>query len=103
MCFEDVPPYPWDFVDHWKLRQGKSIESTTVPKSHSSGRLALAARPVPPGPARSSKSSRERFRRAKQISKVVFQVQEGPEGSDRVERWPEKLRRMAKIFSRQTQ
>jgi hypothetical protein len=30
--------------------------------------------------------------------KVVFQVQEGPEGSDRVERWPEKLRRMARYF-----
>ena len=30
--------------------------------------------------------------------KVVFQVQEGPEGSERVERWPEKLRRMAKYF-----
>ena len=30
--------------------------------------------------------------------KVVFQVHEGPEGSDRVERWPEKLRRMAKYF-----
>ena len=30
--------------------------------------------------------------------KVVFQVQEGPEGNERVERWPEKLRRMARYF-----
>ena len=30
--------------------------------------------------------------------RVVFQVQEGPEGSERVERWPEKLRRMARYF-----
>ena len=30
--------------------------------------------------------------------KVVFQVQEGPEGSEKVERWPEKLRRMARYF-----
>ena len=25
--FRDVPPYPWAFVEQWKLRQGKSIES----------------------------------------------------------------------------
>jgi hypothetical protein len=30
--------------------------------------------------------------------KVVFQVHEEPEGSERVERWPEKLRRMARYF-----
>jgi hypothetical protein len=29
---------------------------------------------------------------------VVFQVQEGPEGNERGDRWPEKLRRMARYF-----
>ncbi len=31
--FRDVPPYPWGFVDQWKLRQGKSIESKLSRKS----------------------------------------------------------------------
>ena len=51
---------------------------------------------------RQAQSKLKEFERAFQAGeanlKVVFQVHEGPEGSDRVERWPEKLRRMAKYF-----
>ena len=94
--FRDVPPYPWSFVDQWKLRQGKSIESKLSRKTLERA-LALHQ-----GQYRQAQPKLKEFERALQASeanlKVVFQVHEGPEGSDRVERWPEKLRRMARYF-----
>ena len=54
------------------------------------------------GQYRQAQPKLKEFERAFQAGeanlKVVFQVQEGPEGSERVERWPEKLRRMARYF-----
>ena len=54
------------------------------------------------GQYRQAQQKLKEFERAFQAGeanlKVVFQVQEGPEGSERVERWPEKLRRMARYF-----
>jgi hypothetical protein len=94
--FRDVPPYPWGFVDQWKLRQGKPIESKL---SRRALERALALHQVQ---YRQAQSKLKEFERAFQAGeanlKVVFQVHEGPEGSDRVERWPEKLRRMARYF-----
>jgi hypothetical protein len=94
--FRDVPPYPWGFVDQWKLRQGKSIESKLSRKTLE---RALALRQVQYRKAQAKLKEFERaFQKGEANLKVVFQVHEGPEGSDRVERWPEKLRRMARYF-----
>jgi hypothetical protein len=94
--FRDVPPYPWGFVDQWKLRQGKSIESKLSRKSLE---RAMALHQAQYRQAQSKLKEFERAFQAGEASlKVVFQVHEGPEGSDRIERWPEKLRRMAKYF-----
>jgi hypothetical protein len=94
--FRDVPPYPWSFVDNWKLRQGKSIESKLSRKTLERA-LALHQAQY-----RQAQPKLKEFERAFQAGeanlKVVFQVHEGPEGSDRIERWPEKLRRMARYF-----
>ena len=94
--FRDVPPYPWGFVDQWKLRQGRSIESKLSRKSLERAMALHHAQ------YRQAQPKLKEFERAFQAGeanlKVVFQVHEGPEGSDRIERWPEKLRRVAKYF-----
>ena len=50
-------------------------------------------------PSKGSKKFERALQAGEANLKVVFQVQEGPEGNKRAERWPEKLRRMAKYFS----
>ena len=94
--FRDVPPRQWDFVNVWKLRQGKTFK-TSLPGPSIRRALALQQ-----GQYREAQPKLKEFERAFQAGeanlKVVFQVHEGPEGSDRIERWPEKLRRMAKYF-----
>jgi hypothetical protein len=54
------------------------------------------------GHYRQAKRKLKEFERAFQAGeanlRVVFQVHEGPEGRERAERWPEKLRRIARYF-----
>jgi hypothetical protein len=92
----DVPPRRWDFVDNWKLRQGKPIK-TNLPGPSLRRALALQQ-----GEYRQAQPKLKEFERAFQAGeanlKVVFQVHEGPEGGGKAERWPEKLRRMARYF-----
>ena len=92
----DLPPRQWDFVNVWKLRQGKTF------KANLPGPSIRRARALQQGHYRQAQQKLKAFERAFQAGeanlKVVFQVQEGPEGSERVERWPEKLRRMARYF-----
>jgi hypothetical protein len=94
--WRDVPPRQWDFVNIWKLRQGKTFKKPF-------GRPAIQrAMALQQGQYRQAQQKLKQFERAFRAGeanlKVVFQVQEGPEGSVSVERWPEKLRRIAKYF-----
>jgi hypothetical protein len=94
--WRDVPPRQWDFVNTWKLRQGKTFKT---PLGAPTIQRAMA---LQQGHYRQAKQKLKGFERAFQTGeanlKVVFQVQEGPEVSERVERWPVKLRRMARYF-----
>jgi hypothetical protein len=94
--WRDVAPRQWDFVNVWKLRQGKSIKTVLGP---STIQRALS---LQQGYYRQAEPKLKEFERVFQAGKanlrVVFQVHEGPEGSERAERWPEKLRRMARYF-----
>jgi hypothetical protein len=94
--WRDVAPRQWDFVNAWKLRQGKTIKTVIGP---STIQRAMA---LQQGQYRQAQQKLKEFDGAFQAGeanlKVVFQVQEGPEGSEKVERWPEKLRRMARYF-----
>ena len=94
--WRDVPPRQWDFVNIWKLRQGKTFKT---PLGAPTIQRAMA---LQQGQYRQAQQKLKEFERAFQAReanlKVVFQVQEGSEGSERVERWPEKLRRMARYF-----
>jgi hypothetical protein len=94
--WRDVAPRQWDFVNIWKLRQGKTFKT---PLGAPTIQRAMA---LQQGQYRQAQQKLKEFERAFQAGeanlKVVFQVQEGPEVSERVERWPEKLRRMARYF-----
>jgi hypothetical protein len=94
--WRDVAPRQWDFVNAWKLRQGKAIKTVLGP---STIQRAMA---LQQGQYRQAQQKLKEFDRAFRAGeanlKVVFQVQEGPEGSEKAERWPEKLRRMARYF-----
>ena len=93
--WRDVPPRQWDFVNIWKLRQGKRFKTSL-------GATIQRAMKLQKGQYRRAQQKLKEFEKAFCAGganlKVVFQVQEGPEGSERVERWPEKLRRMARYF-----
>jgi hypothetical protein len=93
--WRDVPPRQWDFVNIWKLRQGKTFK-TNLPSPSIRRALALQQ-----GEYRQAEPKLKEFERALQAGeanlRVVFQVHEGPEGG-KVERWPEKLRRLARYF-----
>ena len=95
-AWRDVAPHQWDLVNVWKLRQGKA---SGTPLGSSSIQRAMA---LEQGHYRQAERKLKEFERAFQAGKanlrVVFQVQEGPEGSERAERWPEKLRRIARYF-----
>ncbi len=94
--WRDVAARQWDFVNVWKLRQGRTFK-TNLPDP--SIRRALALQQGQYRQAQPKLKEFERALRAGEVNlKVVFQVQEGPEGSERAERWPEKLRRMARYF-----
>ena len=94
--FRDEPPRQWDFVNTWKLRQGKTF------KTRLGGRTIRGAMALQQGQYRQAQQKLKEFERAFQAAeanlRVVFQVREGPEGNETVERWPEKLRRMARHF-----
>jgi hypothetical protein len=94
--WRDVAPRQWDFVNAWKLRQGKAIKTVLGP---STIQQAMA---LQQGQYRQAQQKLKEFDRAFRAGeanlRVVFQVQEGPEGSEKAERWPEKLRRMARYF-----
>jgi hypothetical protein len=90
--FRDVPPRQWDFVNVWKLRQGKTFK-TSLPGPSIRRALALQQ-----GQYREAQPKLKELQAGEANLKVVFQVQEGPEGSEKAERWPEKLRRMARYF-----
>ena len=94
--WRDAAPRQWDFVNVWKLRRGKTF------KTPLGGPTIQRAMALQQGQYRQAKQKLKEFERAFQAGeanlKVVFQVQEGPEGSERVERWPEKLRCMARYF-----
>jgi len=94
--YRDVPPRQWEFVNVWKLRQGKPFKTNL---SAATVRRALAHQQ---GEYRQALPKLKEFERAFQSGevnvKVVFQVHEGPEEGDKAERWPEKLRRMARHF-----
>jgi hypothetical protein len=94
--WRDVAPRQWDFVNIWKLRQGKTSKT---PLRGPTLQRVLA---LQQGQYRQAQPKLKEFERALQAGeanlKVVFQVQEGPEGPERVERWPEKLRRTARYF-----
>jgi hypothetical protein len=94
--WRDVAPRQWDFVSIWKLRQGKT------PKTPLRGPTIQRNMALQQDLYRQAKRKLKEFERAFQVGKanlrVVFQVQEGPEGSEGAERWPEKVRRMARYF-----
>jgi hypothetical protein len=94
--WRDVAPRQWDFVNVWKLRQGKTINTVLGPPT------IQRAMALQQGHYRQVLPKLKEFEKAFQAReanlKVVFQVQEGPEGGEKVERWPEKLRRMARYF-----
>jgi hypothetical protein len=94
--YRDVPPHQWESVNVWKLRQGKPVKTKS---SVSTNRRALVYQQ---GEYRKALPKLKEFERAFEAReanlKVVFQVHEGPEAGDKAERWPEKLRRMARHF-----
>jgi hypothetical protein len=94
--WRDVAPRQWDFVDAWKLRQGKT--SKTPLGSPSIQRAMGLEQSRYRQAERKLKEFERAFRAGKANLRVVFQVHEGPEGSERAERWPEKLRRIARYF-----
>ena len=79
--WRDVAPRQWDFVNIWKLRQGKTFKTPlgapTIQRTMS----------LQQGQYRQAQQKLKEFERAFQAGeanlKVVFQVQEGPEGSER--------------------
>ena len=93
--WRDVAPPQWDFVNAWKLRQGKTIKTVLDP---STIQRAMA---LPQGQYRQAQQNLKEFDRAFQAGeanlRVVFQLQEGPEEGEKAERWPEKLRRMVRL------
>ena len=93
--WRDVAPRQWDFVNVWKLRQGKSIKTVLGP---STIQRALS---LQQGYYRQAEPKLKEFEKALQAGeanlRVVFQLQEGPE-EGKAERWPEKLRRIAKYL-----
>ena len=94
--WRDVAPRQWDFVNVWKLRQGKTIKTVLGP---STIQRAMA---LQQGYHRHAEPKLKEFEKAFQAGKanlrVVFQLQEGPEEREKAERWPEKLRRIAKYL-----
>jgi hypothetical protein len=94
--WRDVAPRQWDFVNVWKLRQGKTIKIVLGP---STIQRAMA---LQQGYHRQAEPKLKEFERAFQAGKanlrVVFQLQEGPDEGEKAERWPEKLRRIAKYL-----
>jgi hypothetical protein len=92
----DVAPRQWDFVNVWKLRQGKTIKTVLGP---STIQRAMA---LQQGQYRQAEPKLKEFEKAFQTGeanlRVVFQLQEGPEEGEKAERWPEKLRRIAKYL-----
>jgi hypothetical protein len=94
--WRDVAPRQWDFVNAWKLRQGKRIK--TLLGRPDSGRAMALQQGQYCQAQQKLKEFEKTFQAGKANLRVVFQVQEGPEGSERAERWPEKLRRIARHF-----
>ena len=94
--WRDVAPRQWDFVNVWKLRQGKTIKTVLGP---STIQRAMA---LQQGYYRQAEPKLKEFEKAFQAGeanlRVVFQLQEGPEEGEKAERWPEKLRRIAKYL-----
>jgi hypothetical protein len=94
--WRDVAPLQWDFANVWKLRQGKTIK-TVLGASTIQRAMALQQ-----GQYRQAQQKLKEFERAFEAGeanlRVVFQLQEGPEEGERAERWPEKLRRMARYL-----
>ncbi len=93
--WRDVAPRQWDFVNVWKLRQGKTIRTL----GPSTIRRAMA---LQQGYYRQAEPKLKEFEKAFRAGeanlRVVFQLQEGPEEGEKAERWPEKLRRIAKYL-----
>jgi hypothetical protein len=94
--WRDVAPRQWDFVNVWKLRQGKTIKTVLGPTTI---QRALA---LQQDYYRQAEPKLKEFEKAFQAGeanlRVVFQLQEGPEEGEKAERWPEKLRRIAKYL-----
>jgi hypothetical protein len=94
--WRDVRPRQWDLVNVWRLRQGKTSKT---PLGSPSIQRAMGLEQSRYRQAERRLEEFERaFRAGKANLRVVFQVQEGPKGSERAERWPEKLRRIARYF-----
>jgi hypothetical protein len=93
--WRDVAPKQWDFVNVWKLRQGKTIKTVLGPTTI---RRAMALQQQ--GYYRQAEPKLKEFEKAFKAGeanlRVVFQLQEGPEEGEKAERWPEKLRRIAR-------
>jgi len=94
--WRDVSPRQWEFVNVWKLRQGKT--SKTPLGSRSIQRAMALEQGYYRQAVLKLKEFERAFRTGQANLRAVFQVHEGPEGSDKAERWPEKLRRMARYF-----
>ncbi len=93
--FECVSRDQWGPVNVWNTTrqagEGKGVRFDPIGGSWFTNKANTERR------CQSSKSSRGRLGRRGQFE-VVFQVHEGPEAGDKAERWPEKLRRMARHF-----
>jgi hypothetical protein len=94
--WRDVAPRQWDFVHVWKLRQGKTIKTVLGPTT------IQRAMALQQGYYRQAEPKLKEFEKAFQAGeanlRVVFQLQEGPEEGEKAERWPEKLRRVARYL-----
>ena len=92
--WRDVAPRQWDFVNVWKLRQGKTIKTVLGPPT------IQRAMALQQGYYRQAEPKLREFERTFQAGeanlRVVFQLQEGPEEGEKAERWPGKLRRIAR-------
>ena len=96
-CVSGCTAPPMGLCEHLEITAGQDVQDAIFPV-----RAIRRAMALQQGQYRQAQPKLKEFERAFQAGeanlKVVFQVQEGPEGSERVERWPEKLRRMARYF-----
>ena len=95
-CVAGCSAPPMGSCEHLEVTAGQDVQDVSLRSGRSKGH-GVGAGPLPPA-ERKLKEFERAFQAGEANLKVVFQVHEGPEGSETAERWPEKLRRIARYF-----